>query len=72
MNQYYDLRRPHHTHGKAWNISSPDKPHLRVCLTLYDIDTMPNERATFSVFTSMNKYAATPLYYAALLDSAIS
>jgi hypothetical protein len=47
-------------------LFSPDKPHFRVWLTLYDIDTRPDEGATFFGFTPYNKYAATPLYYAAL------
>jgi hypothetical protein len=46
-------------------LFDPNKPHFRVWLTLYDIDIMPDEGATFSMFVS-NKYAATPLYYAAL------
>ena len=44
----------------------PDKSHFRVWLTLYDIDIMPDEGATFSMFVPNNKYAATPLYYASL------
>jgi hypothetical protein len=43
-----------------------DKPHFKVWLTLYDIDTDPDSGTTFFAFTPMNKYAATPLYYAAL------
>jgi len=44
----------------------PDRPHFRVWLTLYDVDARPDEGATFSMFTPTNKYAGTPLYYAAL------
>ncbi|KAF8492083.1 hypothetical protein F5888DRAFT_1860114 [Russula emetica] len=47
-------------------LFNPDKPHFRVWLTLYDIDTRPGEGATFFWFTPENKSAATPLYYAAL------
>jgi len=47
-------------------LFNPDKPYFRVWLTLYDIDTMPGGETTFVVFTPINKYAATPLYYAAL------
>jgi hypothetical protein len=48
------------------DLFNPDKPHFRVWLTLYDIDTEPDEGATFYGFSPMNKSAATPLYYAAL------
>src|SRR6267154_4333820 len=44
----------------------PDRPHFRVWLTLYDVDARPDEGATFAMFTPTNKYAGTPLYYAAL------
>src|SRR6266576_421515 len=47
-------------------LFNPDKPHFRVWLTLYDIDTVPDEGATFFYFTPYRKSAATPLYYAAL------
>jgi ankyrin repeat protein len=47
-------------------LFNPDKPYFKVWLTLYDIDTDPSEGTTFFGFTSMNKSAATPLYYAAL------
>ena len=47
-------------------LFNPDKPHFNVWLTLYDIDTMPDEGATFLGFTPIDKSAATPLYYAAL------
>jgi hypothetical protein len=48
-------------------LFNPDKPHFRVWLTLYDIDTEPDSETTFFSFTfRTNKYAATPLYYAAL------
>jgi hypothetical protein len=50
-------------------LFNPDKPHFRVWLTLYDIDTDPEddpEEATFHWFAPAYKSAATPLYYAAL------
>jgi Ankyrin repeats (3 copies)/Ankyrin repeat len=47
-------------------LFNPDKPHFRAWLTLYDIDTMPRIGETFYEFPLNNKYAATPLYYAAL------
>jgi hypothetical protein len=43
-----------------------DKPHFRLWLTLYDIDTMPGNGATFQYFAPSYKSPATPLYYAAL------
>jgi ankyrin repeat protein len=42
-----------------------DKPHFKVWLTLCDIDTYPNEDATFSYFAPYDKSLAAPLYYAA-------
>jgi hypothetical protein len=43
-----------------------NKPHFKVWLTLYDIDTSPNPDATFYLFTPYRKSPAAPLYYAAL------
>ncbi|KAF8494392.1 hypothetical protein F5888DRAFT_655820 [Russula emetica] len=43
-----------------------DKPHFKIWLTLYDIDTRPNGNATFHVFAPYGKFSAAPLYYAAL------
>jgi hypothetical protein len=45
-----------------------DKPHFRVWLTLYDIDTYPSESSPFSLFAPYKneKSPAVPLYYAAL------
>ena len=43
-----------------------DKPHFKVWLTLYDIDTEPSDGATFQFFTPNKKSPAGPLYYAAL------
>jgi hypothetical protein len=47
-------------------LFNPDKPHFRVWLTLYDIDTGPGPGAAFPGFAPDRKSAATPLYYAAL------
>jgi hypothetical protein len=66
------------THAQFGDVSSrvqkgmeylfdPSKPHFRVWLTLYDIDTRPvYETTTFSRFTPEGKSPAAPLYYAAL------
>jgi hypothetical protein len=44
-----------------------DKPHFKVWLTLYDIDTEPAIGTTFLYFTNpYYRFPATPLYYAAL------
>jgi len=43
-----------------------NKPQFKVWLALYDIDTMPNEDATFYTFASYPTSPAAPLYYAAL------
>jgi ankyrin repeat protein len=43
-----------------------DKPHFKVWLTLFDIDTWPKGDATFSSLTPHRKSSAGPLYYAAL------
>ncbi len=42
------------------------KPHFRVWLTIYDIDTTPRSSSTFDMFTPSSKSDAAPLYYAAL------
>jgi hypothetical protein len=42
------------------------KPHFKVWLTLYDVDTWPKGDATFYVFAPFSKSSAAPLYYAAL------
>jgi hypothetical protein len=48
-------------------LFDPDKPHFRVWLTLYDIDTMPRHgTSSLSWLLSGNKSTAAPLYYAAL------
>ena len=43
-----------------------DKPHFKVWLKLWDIDTGPNRGTAFYQFTPHYKSRATPLYYAAL------
>jgi hypothetical protein len=43
-----------------------NKPHFKVWLTLYDIDTEPNKYATFFWFAPNGKSPAAPLYYAAI------
>ena len=44
-----------------------NKPHFKVWLTLFDIDTQPNEDATFFWFAPYgSKSPAVPLYYATL------
>jgi ankyrin repeat protein len=43
-----------------------NKPHFKVWLTLYDIDTFPDNDATFSGFALYAKSPAAPLYYAVL------
>jgi hypothetical protein len=43
-----------------------NKPHFKVWLTLWDINTRPKSGATFYEFASLGKSGAGPLYYAAL------
>ncbi len=43
-----------------------NKPHFKVWLTLFDMDTYPNPGATFFGFAPDDKSPAAPLYYAAL------
>jgi hypothetical protein len=50
-------------------LFNPDKPHFKAWLTLYDIDTSPDQGTTFFMFVpfaQVIKHATTPLYYAAL------
>ena len=42
-----------------------NKPHFKVWLTLWDVDTGPKS-TTFTLLRSIDKFPATPLYYAAL------
>ena len=43
-----------------------NKPHFKVWVALYDIDTRPEVIADYHVFSPFNKSPAVPLYYAAL------
>ena len=43
-----------------------NKPHFNVWLTLCDIDTEPNDDATFYEFAPYDKFPAAPIYYTAL------
>ena len=43
-----------------------DKPYFNAWLTIYDIDTDPDDHLTFWAFTPGGKSLASPLYYAAL------
>jgi ankyrin repeat protein len=43
-----------------------NKPHFKVWLTLYDIDTQPDRSAALGSFPLSSKSPAAPLYYAAL------
>jgi ankyrin repeat protein len=65
------------THARFGEVSSrlqkgmkyvfdPGKPHFRVWLALYDIDSPTSEGAIFYKFTPLHKSAGAPLYYAAL------
>jgi ankyrin repeat protein len=65
------------THAQFGEVSSrlqkgmeylfePGKAHFRVWVMLYDIDSMTRDGAIFSLFTSSQKSAGAPLYYAAL------
>jgi ankyrin repeat protein len=47
-------------------LFDPNKPHFKVWLTLWDIDTYPNDDATFFGFVPDDKSPAASLYYAAL------
>ena len=68
------------THAQFGEVSSRDsslqkgmeylfdenKPHFKMWLSLWDIDTKPNDDAIFYWFTELGKSPAAPLYYAAL------
>ena len=64
----------HAQFGEVWSrlqkgieyLFDADKPHFMAWLKLYDIDTNPDQRPPFHMFATNTKYAATPLYYAAL------
>ena len=47
-------------------LFDPDQPHFAVWVKLYDVDTHPQSGTTFFIFARFEKFAATPLYYAAL------
>ena len=48
-------------------LFDPDKPHFKVWLSLYDMDTRPSyDAAIFSWSAPSDKLPAAPLYYAAL------
>ena len=47
-------------------LFDPDRPHFKVWLKLYDIDTSPDYGETFFWFISSPKSPAAPLYYASL------
>jgi hypothetical protein len=54
-------------HNGMEHLFDANKPHFKVWLTLYDIDTLPNRDATFYGFgPTYRKLPAAPLYYAAL------
>jgi hypothetical protein len=53
-------------HNGMEYLFDANKPHFKVWLTLYDIETWPNNDATFWLFASNPKSPAAPLYYAAL------
>jgi hypothetical protein len=55
-----------HLHKGMKYLFDANKPHFKVWLTLYDIDTYPNEDATFHLFVSYKRTPVAPLYYAAL------
>ena len=55
-----------HLHKGMEYLFDANKPHFKVWLTLYDIDTFPHSDATFWAFAPGNKSLAAPLYYAAL------
>ena len=58
-----------HLHKGMEYLFDGNKPHFKVWITLYDIDTYPNrddDAATFYYFALDNKSSADPLYYAAL------
>jgi hypothetical protein len=55
-----------HLHKGMEYLFDANKSHFKVWLTLCDIDTEPNNYATFWSFASYEKSLAVPLYYAAL------
>ena len=53
-------------HKGMEHLFDTNKPHFKLWLTLYDIDSYPNFDATFYVFAPYGKSPASPIYYAAL------
>ena len=53
-------------HKGMEHLFDTNKPHFKVWLTLYDIDSYPNRDATFFTFAPYDKSPAVPIYYAAL------
>ena len=53
-------------HNGMKYLFDANKPHFKVWITLCDIDTRPNNAATFRYFAPPKKSPASPLYYAAL------
>ena len=53
-------------HQGMKHLFDANKPHFNVWLALCDIDTEPDENATFYLFAPFDNSPATPLYYAAL------
>jgi ankyrin repeat protein len=62
-----NLGRCRHIYTKGWDVFSTRANHtFKVWLTLCNIDTQPNERATLYWFARRRKSLGAPLYYAAL------
>jgi ankyrin repeat protein len=57
---------PSRLHKGMEYLFDTNKPHFKVWLTLYDIDTEPSNGATFNLLAAYRKSPAAPLYYAAL------
>jgi hypothetical protein len=55
-----------HLHKGMEYLFDANKPHFKVWLTLCDIDSFPNDGATFEYFAPYDKSPAAPVYYAAL------
>ena len=53
-------------HNRMKYLFNANKPHFKMWLTLYDMDTYPNGDATFHWFVPDDKSPAAPVYYAAL------
>jgi hypothetical protein len=55
-----------HLRTSMESLFDPDKPYFAAWLKLHDIDTPARFGSTFFLFTSNDKYDASPLYYAAM------